>query len=152
MVLPAIPPPAATRRWGVRCLGAFPAGWQITLVYPARSVVECNKGDNPMKTAIILVLTLALAGVLWGTKPSKDDFKSFLMETRSKDQTNWVAKWLAENQVGDFADQCTYNNYVLWSTIKSPDGQTIYVGIASHWIPLSELDKVVEQLKQKVKT
>lgn len=76
-----------------------------------------------MKTMIITVLLLALAGALALTRPTEADFKTYMMGR------------IAEGDVAELRvvlGTTHYRNYVLWSTIER-DGKTLYVGALSRW-------------------
>jgi hypothetical protein len=85
-----------------------------------------------MKTFIILVLLLALAGALAWTRPSRADFDAYVHAQMQSRQQTPLGQLMAGLEAKQFLEACTYKNFVLWATIQK-DGKTVYFGLLSHW-------------------
>lgn len=82
-----------------------------------------------MKSILIFILLLALAGAFVLTRPNEEDFKRYIAQKAVTGNMLDLTILL-----GDI----TYHNYVLWTTVQK-EGQTIYVGALSHWIERNKL-------------
>ena len=106
-----------------------------------------------MKTLLILVLVIGLAGALFFTRPTKADFETYI-KTNTKivdgkatggtslaDKLAHQLKTFAANTANQsaadlFLSHCTYDNNWLWTNVKY-DGKLIYTGALGHWFERS---------------
>ena len=85
-----------------------------------------------MKTALIVILSMALAIGAFLSRPTEADFKDFVAahapEQRQAPQRNTRASRARNPLEGaDFCDR------ILWVEIHDKDGKTLYAGLFSHW-------------------
>ena len=87
-----------------------------------------------MKTLIILILLIALAGAAGLSRPSDDDFKRFIKAKAESTHTGFFEKIGAGMWADGYIKDCTLTNKLLWTEVKK-DGKTVYIGAVSHWWP-----------------
>lgn len=107
-----------------------------------------------MKSFIILVLIAAIAGALFFTRPTSDDFKQYVKDhpeiTKGQvakgdsitDKIGHQIKTFAGvanislgDPVQDYLSHCTYNNHFgMWTDVLQ-DGKLVYTGVLGHWFP-----------------
>ena len=102
-----------------------------------------------MKTLIILALAVALAAVLFLTRPTKADFEKHVREhteivkgeptggptladTISDKLRTFGPREPAKSPADLYLERCTYENRFLWTTVKK-DGKVVYTGFVNHW-------------------
>lgn len=87
---------------------------------------------NAMKTLIILVLLLLLAGGSWLSRPSEQSFRDFVSDRMSQDQDNLLGKTIASVASDRYLNDTRYNNRVVYATITRDD-RVEYVGAFARW-------------------
>jgi hypothetical protein len=95
-----------------------------------------------MKTLLILILAVALAGAAFFTRPSESSFQDMVKEQADQKSGNLVSKLFSGLSTDSFIKSCTYKDHYLWTTVEK-DGQTIYVGAFAHWF-----EKGTDQVKK----
>ena len=85
-----------------------------------------------MKTLLILLLSLALAGAAFITKPSKKSFEAYLEDHGLKDTRSTLEKVVLPSPAQMKMGQYEFKDRVLWVDVRK-DGETIYTGAFSHW-------------------
>jgi hypothetical protein len=88
-----------------------------------------------MKSLLILILTAALCGGAFLSKPSEQSFRDMVykkMETAQNDDLLGRILRGGKGKANAFLGSCKYQDRVLWATIER-DGQKIYTGAFSTW-------------------
>ncbi len=83
-----------------------------------------------MKIALILILTLALAGAACFTRPGKREFMLHLLDKQYPEGGAWQAAEL--QRANQFVQGVTFKDRWLWIDVQK-DGQTLYTGVFAHW-------------------
>jgi hypothetical protein len=101
-----------------------------------------------MKTTIILFLLVMLTAVAFISRPSKASFRAEV-EDRIRQDTNTLTGQLLAGPAADmYLRQVEFHNNVLWSTVRK-DGQTLYVGVFSRWIPMEQSRQVIHEVVER---
>ncbi len=93
-----------------------------------------------MKTLLILVLLVVLAGGLWLSKPSQDNFTAFInAQTQPAQSLNMQT--LGKSLLGAVLNSATtpalqYHDHLLWAT-EDLNGKAQYFGAFGHWWKMS---------------
>jgi hypothetical protein len=104
-----------------------------------------------MKTLVILVLVLALAALLFLTRPTKADFEKYVRENSTIVNGKPTGGPTIADTIGDklrtfsaasaretkspadlYLEQCTFENRFLWTNVKR-EGKLVYTGAVNHW-------------------
>ena len=96
-----------------------------------------------MKTLLIAVLALALAGGAFLSRPSEQDFQEHIRakfdqqqpqteKTKAGKVLDAALRLSEQDEASRFLKQCTYKNRLLWADVEK-DGKTIYTGVFSKW-------------------
>jgi len=102
-----------------------------------------------MKTALIVILASALAGVAFFTRPSKESFDSLVKSEAEARGGSFAGAMVNGVKAEVFLNDIKYRDRYLWTTVANKEDQTIYVGALGHWF---ERGKVLEVHPQKVET
>jgi hypothetical protein len=100
-----------------------------------------------MKSFIILILLVVVAGGSALSKPSPDDFKAFLKDRATNSQTSLIGQAGAEVFADAYVQECTFKNRIFWETVTK-DGKDVYVGCFSHWFGGDEIKDIKQDLKK----
>jgi hypothetical protein len=92
-----------------------------------------------IKSLIILVLLIVVAGGAFLSRPKSADFKPFVQQkiAASQGQGNIVKDVLVEMQTKNYLDHCTFKDRLLWMTVIKDD-KPVYVGAFSHWFTVGD--------------
>ena len=94
-----------------------------------------------IKSLIILVLLIIVAGGAFLSRPKPADFKPFVQQKIAASQGqangNVVKDVLVEMQVKNYLDHCTFKDRLLWMTVVK-DEKPVYVGAFSHWFTVGD--------------
>lgn len=82
-----------------------------------------------MKTALIVLLVLALAGAALLTRPDRRELMLHVLDTQAGN--SWSADDLRKAE--DLARNAKFHNRILWTDVEK-DGKVIYTGAFSHWV------------------
>jgi hypothetical protein len=85
-----------------------------------------------VKTLIILVLLVVVAGGAALSRPTPADFKGYLKSHAEASQTNIVGRVAADVYADQYVKNCDFKNRLLWTTVEH-GGQPAYVGAFNHW-------------------
>ena len=85
-----------------------------------------------MKTLLIFLLSLALAGAAAITRPNDASFKDFVKQHAEASQSNVLGKLAADVYADQYVRSCEFKNRCLWTTV-SKDGKNVYTGAFGHW-------------------
>ncbi len=85
-----------------------------------------------MKSLLILILTVALLGGAALSRPTENDFKSFVKHQAEATQSSFLGKFGVDVWADNYIKSCTFKNDVV-CTVVQKDGKTIYTGVFSHW-------------------
>ena len=99
-----------------------------------------------MKSAIILLLFLALLGGAALSRPTQDDFKNYITKQYTQADKNLLSAGFDQFQADAFFNSCTFNNRIVWTDVQK-DGKTIYSGAFAHWFSRAEIAKDVNKAK-----
>jgi hypothetical protein len=86
-----------------------------------------------IKTLIIVVLFLALAGGAALTCPSEASFKAWYTQRAKSQGGNFVEKIFEQSKIDGYLKDCTYKSRIVWADVEK-DGQVIATGAFDHWI------------------
>lgn len=100
-----------------------------------------------MKSFIILLLLLVIAAGSALSKPSPDDFKSFIKDRAQKGQTSLISNLGADAYADAYTQDCQFKNRIFWETVTR-DNKDIYVGCFSHWFGDAQLQDIKQELKK----
>jgi hypothetical protein len=81
----------------------------------------------------IMLLTAALGGTLFVTKPSQKSFEDFYAQQATKGESGFGAM-IGDAAAREYAKTFTYNDRYLWVDVTK-DGKTAFTGAAGHWMP-----------------
>jgi len=87
-----------------------------------------------MKTLLILILTLGLAGGAYLSKPSEQSFKDMVkkkMEGEKDDLVSYVTHF-GKGRSDRFMEGVTFKDRIFWTTVEH-NGKTIYTGAFNSW-------------------
>src|SRR4051794_32074441 len=84
-----------------------------------------------MKTLAIVVLSLALLGVAFFTRPSEQSFKQVITAPPATDGASLVKS--ADAQA--YLSAATFKDRYLWTSVQK-DSKTAYVGAFGHWFQI----------------
>jgi hypothetical protein len=91
-----------------------------------------------MKNLLIILLSLALAAAAFITRPSPESFTDFLVREHAMSDhatsDRGVRASVDASGAAAFSQQCQFVDRILWIDVKK-DGQTLYTGAFSHWVP-----------------
>lgn len=85
-----------------------------------------------MKTLLILILLIVLAGGAFLSRPSEASFREYIhneMQKRSDDLIGGVLSGMAADR---YLDQVQFRDRYLWTTIRR-ENKVEYVGLFSRW-------------------
>jgi hypothetical protein len=91
-----------------------------------------------MKSFIILVLSILLAGGAWLSKPSERSFRAMVtkklgQETIKSEGGDFNIVFGKKPDAAEkFLSECKFKDRVLWTTVEK-DGKTIYTGAFATW-------------------
>jgi hypothetical protein len=85
-----------------------------------------------MKTALILMLSLALLAAALLTRPDRRDLMLHVLDTRFGG--NWSAAEV--HQADQLVRGVTFHNRILWTDVER-DGQVLYTGAFGQWFARS---------------
>jgi len=91
--------------------------------------------DAGMKTLLILILTVALIGGAFLTKPTQKDFGAMIrqkMAGEKKDGLLTVIFHGGRDKAEQYLQGCTFKDRWVWMDVER-DGQRIYTGAFGHW-------------------
>jgi hypothetical protein len=98
-----------------------------------------------MKTFLILVLALGLAGSAFLTRPDREEFDAYLRHRQQGDGTTTttastvLAKVASASLHGSGsadaidAEKLEFKDYYLWTVVRK-DGKTLFTGAFDHWV------------------
>jgi hypothetical protein len=93
-----------------------------------------------MKTLLILVLLVVLAGGSWLSKPSQDNFTAYInAQTQPGQSVNMQT--LGKSILGAIVNSATtpalqYHDHLFWAT-EDVNGKSQYFGAFGHWWKMS---------------
>lgn len=102
-----------------------------------------------MKSAIILLLLLALGAAAFFTKPSQDDFKRYIVAQKTGSDKGILKVGWDQLQADQYVNACTFNNRFFWIDIQK-DGKTVYTGAFAHWFNHAQVANDVNKVKDSV--
>ena len=89
-----------------------------------------------MKSLLILILTVALAGGAWISKPSEESFREMVRKNQiagpKEDRTIMDVILKRKDKTDRFLSACKFNDHVFWVTVEK-DGKSIYTGAFGTW-------------------
>jgi hypothetical protein len=85
-----------------------------------------------MKTLLILILVIVLAGVAAFTRPSEKSFQYYYRHHQPQQIGGLIGQVTGNATADAFVQQTQYQNRFLWANIEK-DGTVIYTGAFSHW-------------------
>jgi hypothetical protein len=90
-----------------------------------------------MKSFIILILSILLAGGAWLSKPSEHSFRAMVnkklaSQTSQTDGDMNIVFGRKPDAAEKFLSDCKFKDRVLWTTVEK-DGKTIYTGAFATW-------------------
>jgi hypothetical protein len=89
-----------------------------------------------MKSLLILILTVALAGGAWLSKPSEESFREMVRKNAiagpKEDRTIIDVILKRKDKTQQFLADCKFKDHVLWVTVEK-DGRSIYTGAFGNW-------------------
>ena len=100
-----------------------------------------------MKTFLILILSLALLGSAFFTRPTEADFRQYVAEQVKADSGNLLDQFLSEGRSEDLIEGSTFRDRYLWVTVER-DGRTVYTGAFAHWFDHGDLKEKVDAAKR----
>ncbi len=87
-----------------------------------------------IKSLIILVLVVLLAGGAALTCPSEASFKTWYTQRSQAEGGNMVEKLFQQSRIDSYLKGCTYKNRVVFSQVTK-DGKSVATGVFDHWFP-----------------
>lgn len=85
-----------------------------------------------MKTLIIVILLVVLAGGAFLSRPSEQSFRDYISAEMNRTSDGLVEEVLTRLSTDRYLDRATYHDRYLWTVIRCND-QTEYVGLFSRW-------------------
>jgi hypothetical protein len=85
-----------------------------------------------MKTLLIVILVLLLAGVAAFTRPSEKSFAYYYRHHQPQQIDGLIGQVTGAATADAYIQQTEYRNYILWANVEK-DGQVVYTGAFSHW-------------------
>jgi len=91
-----------------------------------------------MKSFIILILSILLAGGAWLSKPSEQSFRAMVnkklgAQTSGSDAGEYnIVFGKRKDPAEQFLSECKIKDRVLWMNVEK-DGKTIYTGVFATW-------------------
>ena len=83
-----------------------------------------------MKSLIILILLVALGAAAFYTRPSKTDFKNYIVAQSTASDKNIFSQGWDKIRRESFVDKVQFNDRLLWIDVQQ-NGQTIYTAASS---------------------
>jgi hypothetical protein len=103
-----------------------------------------------MKSALILLLTVALAGSAFFTRPSKDSFDTMVKAQAEAQGGSFTGAMINGVKADAFLSATSFKDNYLWTSVAH-DGKTIYVGAFGHWFERGKVIEVQPQRQDTVK-
>ena len=100
-----------------------------------------------MKTFLIIILSLALLGAAFFTRPNESDFRRHVAEQYAADSGNLLDQFLNEGRAEDLLAGCTFKDRFLWVNVEK-DGKTAYTGLFDHWFDHGAIGQKVDAAKK----
>ena len=100
-----------------------------------------------MKSLLIVILFVALLGAAFFTRPSRDDFKRYVVAQQTKGDSNIFSSGWDRMRAESFADHASFNDRLLWVNVDS-GGTTVYTGAFGHWFNRAIVKEDVNKLEQ----
>jgi hypothetical protein len=91
-----------------------------------------------MKTVLILILSLALAGAAFFTRPSEQSFKAFVKQKAEKNDIGFFEKIVFGDPAEQYLEKCKFKDRLLWVDVEK-DGKAVYTGAFAHWFKRGEV-------------
>jgi hypothetical protein len=101
-----------------------------------------------MKTAIILVLLVALLGGAALSRPTQDNFKEFVTAKFTQNDKGVLTTGFDQFRADNFFKSCTFSNRILWTDVQK-DGQTVYTGAFSHWFSHADIEQQIQKIRDE---
>ena len=104
-----------------------------------------------MKSAIILLLLLALFGGAALSRPTQDNFKEFITTKYTQGDKGVISTGIDQFRADNFIKSCTFNNRIFWTDVQK-DGKTVYTGAFSHWFSRADITKDLQKVQNAADT
>jgi hypothetical protein len=101
-----------------------------------------------MKTAIILLLLVALLGGAALSRPSQDNFKQFINAKFTQGDKGVLTTGFDQFRADNFVKSCTFSNRIFWTDVQK-DGQSVYTGAFSHWFSHADIEQQIQKIKDE---
>jgi hypothetical protein len=86
-----------------------------------------------IKSLLILILLVALAAGAFLTRPTPEDFNSYVhQQFQAQSKGDIVGNVTAKVQADNYLKHATVQNRFLWSSVQK-DGKSAYIGAFGHW-------------------
>lgn len=85
-----------------------------------------------MKTLIILILLVVLAGGAFLSRPSEQSFRDYITAEMQQTSDGIVGDVLTRISADRYLDRATFHDRYLWTSIRRDD-RVEYVGAFSRW-------------------
>jgi hypothetical protein len=86
-----------------------------------------------MKTALIVILSMALAIGAFLSRPTEADFKDFVAAHAVPEQRPAPQRNARPSRARNPLESAEFCDRILWVEIRDKDGKTLYAGLFSHW-------------------
>ena len=88
-----------------------------------------------MKSAVIVILSVALSAAAFFTRPTEGDFQEFVAQRVAKDRRSLPERILRFPSPTDQATRgMVFKDRFLWSQVEDAEGRVLYTGAFSHWL------------------
>ena len=85
-----------------------------------------------MKTFVLLIFAVALAGAAIYTRPTRDDFKKSFVASATAGDANFIETAFNKWHAGSYLGGCEFKDRILWVDVEK-DGKTVFTGVFGHW-------------------
>jgi hypothetical protein len=99
-----------------------------------------------MKSAIILVLLVALLGGAALSRPTQDSFKQYITAKYTQSDKGLLTTGWDQFRADNFFNSCTFNNRIFWTDVQK-DGKSIYTGAFSTWFSRADIAKELQKVQ-----
>lgn len=104
-----------------------------------------------MKTALIVVLFVALLAAAFISRPAPADFKRFITDQTTGADTNALKVGWDQYKADQYVQHCAFSDRLLWVDVRQ-DGKTIYTGALGHWFSHAQAANAVKAAEQKMES
>ena len=86
-----------------------------------------------MNTALIILLSIALLGAAFFTRPTEQGFRDHVKAHLPPDSRAWPERMLKPQQSAEqFLREAQFKDRYLWVQVEK-DGRVVYTGAFDHW-------------------